>query len=292
MSSGEPVGGSANSRVCASHAKRSRPALQKQRKRPPFRERIVSRPGRHSTYSEDDDELLIQLKEKDKLPWDEIAEYFPERTKGSLQVHYTSKLKNRSQASKYKKRKTTNPAKESAGICPSGFSMDLLDPQLQNALSSSTSVLPATADSTEVAQGSILSTTPGNIESTEVQPLRSSQGVESNLVAIDATEGRWEVEALLAKSKVGNVIWYLVKWAGFRDEDNTWQKRDDISSDLINDFEASYRGNYLGVQLLKKRERRGRIEYFVEWKGRPTGENSWEKEGTISRERILEFEAM
>jgi hypothetical protein len=43
--------------------------------------------------------------------------------------------------------------------------------------------------------------------------------------------------------------------------------------------------------LLKKRERRGRIEYFVEWKGRPALENSWEKEVTINRERILEFEA-
>ena len=137
-----------------------------------------------------------------------------------------------------------------------------------------------------------MSTTSGNIERTEVHLLRRSQGVESNLVAIDTAEGRWEVEALLAKSKVGNVIWYLVKWAGFRDEDNTWQKRDDISSDLINDFEASYRGNYLGVQLLKKRERRGKIEYFVEWKGRPADEFSWEKEATISRERILEFEAM
>ncbi|KFY68489.1 hypothetical protein V496_01034 [Pseudogymnoascus sp. VKM F-4515 (FW-2607)] len=270
---GQSVGGSAHLRVCASHTKRSRPALQKQRKRPPLRERIVSRPGRHSTYSEDDNELLIQLKEDDKLSWDEIAEYFPERTKGSLQVHYTTKLKSRSQTSKYKKRKITDSAKESAGIYPSGSSIDLLDPQLHDALSSSTSILPATADSTEVAHGSILSTTPGDIESTEVQPLR---------IAVDATEGRWEVEALLAKSKVGNVIWYLVKWAGFRDEDNTWQKRDDISSDLINDFEASYRGNYLGVQLLKKRERRGKIEYFVGWKGRPAVENSWEKEVTIN----------
>ncbi|KFY66951.1 hypothetical protein V497_00616 [Pseudogymnoascus sp. VKM F-4516 (FW-969)] len=151
--------------------------------------------------------------------------------------------------------------------------------------------LPATADSTGDAHRSIPSITPGNIESTEVQPLRNSQGGESNLVAIDATEGRWEVEALLAKSNVGNVIWYLVKWAGFRNKDNTWQERDDISSDLINDFEASYRGNYLGVQLLKKRERRGKFEYFVQWKGRPASENSWEKEDTIHRERILEFEA-
>jgi hypothetical protein len=38
------------------------------RERPHLWERVVSRPGRHSTYSEDDDKLLIQLKEKDKLP--------------------------------------------------------------------------------------------------------------------------------------------------------------------------------------------------------------------------------
>jgi hypothetical protein len=180
-------------------------------------------------------------------------------------VHYCTKLKNRSQTSKYKKRKITNSAKESAGIYPSGFSMELLDPQLRDALPS-TLILRATTDSDKAAHGSILST--GNKEHRAAQPRCSSQGVESDLVAIDATEGRWEVEALLAKSKLGNVIWYLVKWAGFRDEDNTWQKRDDISSDLTSDFEASYRGNYLGVHLLKKRERRGRIEYFVEWKGR------------------------
>ena len=164
-----------------------------------MQERVVSRPSRHSTYSEDDDELLIQLKEKDKLPWDEIAEYFPERTKGTLQVHYCTKLKNRSQTSKYKKRKITNSAKESGERYPSRFSMDLLDPQLQDALPSSTSILPATADSTEDAHGSILSTTLGNIESTEVQPLRTSQGVESNLVAINATEGRWRLKRYLRR---------------------------------------------------------------------------------------------
>ncbi len=115
-------------------------------------------------------------------------------------------MKNRLQTSKSKKRKIMDSAKESEGICPSGFSMNLPDPQLQDALPSSTLILPATADSTEDAHGSILSTTPGNTESTEAQPLRSSQGVESNLVAIDATEGAWEVEELLSKSKVGNVI--------------------------------------------------------------------------------------
>ncbi|KFY31613.1 hypothetical protein V493_00962 [Pseudogymnoascus sp. VKM F-4281 (FW-2241)] len=242
------------------------------RERSHLRERVVSRPGRHSTYSKDDNKLLIQLKEKDKLPWDEIAEYFPERTKATLQVHYCTKLKNRSQTSKYEKGK---------GICSSGFSMDLVDPQFRDALPS-TPFVAATADSTKGAHRSILST--GNKEHTAVQPRCSGQGVESD------TDEICEVEALLAKSTVRNVVLYLVKWEGFGDDENTWQEQDDISSDLVDNFEASYQGNF-GVELLKKRERRGKVEYFVKWKGRPTGENSWEKEDTIYSERIREFEA-
>jgi hypothetical protein len=64
-----------------------------------------------------------------------------------------------------------------------------------------------------------------------------------------------------------------VKWEGFGDDQNTWQEQDDISLDLVDNFEASYQGNF-GVELLKKRERRGKIEYFVKWKGRPSSENS------------------
>jgi hypothetical protein len=180
-------------------------------------------------------------------------------------VHYCTKLKNRSQTLKYKKRKITNSAKESGEIYPSGFSMELLDPQLRDALRS-TPFLAATADSTKGAHRSILST--GNKLHTVVQPRCRSQGVESD------TDEICEVEALLAKSTVLDVVWYLVKWEGFGDDENTWQEQNDISSDLVDNFEASYQGNF-GVKLLGKRERRGKIEYFVKWKGRPTGENSW-----------------
>jgi hypothetical protein len=83
-------------------------------------------------------------------------------------VHYCTKLKNCSQTLKYKKRKITNLAKESRERYPSRFSVDLLDPQLQDALPSSTSILLATANLTEDAHRSILSTILGNIESTEV----------------------------------------------------------------------------------------------------------------------------
>jgi len=87
-SSGESVGGSAHPRVCASHAKRSRLALQKQRKR-----------GRLE-YTEQEDNKLMCLK-KEGLPWKGIHRAFSlafprgERSIEALQVRYCTKLKNR-----------------------------------------------------------------------------------------------------------------------------------------------------------------------------------------------------
>lgn len=40
-----------------------------------------------------DDRLLIELKEERSLPWKRIAEYFPGRSVGSLQVRYCTRLK-------------------------------------------------------------------------------------------------------------------------------------------------------------------------------------------------------
>ncbi|KAJ5559583.1 hypothetical protein N7513_001982 [Penicillium frequentans] len=43
----------------------------------------------------EDDRLLIELKEKGDLSWNQIAEHFPGRSKGALQVRYCTRLKNR-----------------------------------------------------------------------------------------------------------------------------------------------------------------------------------------------------
>lgn len=51
-----------------------------------------------------------------------------------------------------------------------------------------------------------------------MQPRCSSQGVESD------TDEIYEVEALLTKSTVRNVVLHLVKWEGFSDDENTWQE--------------------------------------------------------------------
>jgi hypothetical protein len=65
-----------------------------------------------------------------------------------------------------------------------------------------------------------------------------------------------------------------MKWTGFAHEANTWEERNDISLNTIESFEATYKGNHYGIQLLKKRKRQGRVEYFVKWKGRLENENS------------------
>ncbi|KFZ14031.1 hypothetical protein V501_03424 [Pseudogymnoascus sp. VKM F-4519 (FW-2642)] len=71
-------------------------------------------------------------------------------------------------------------------------------------------------------------------EGEDIQQPKNSQGGETDTDEICA------VEALLAKLTVRNVVWYLVKWEGFGDDKNTWQEQDDISSDLVDNFEASY----------------------------------------------------
>ncbi|KAJ5330582.1 hypothetical protein N7476_000365 [Penicillium atrosanguineum] len=45
----------------------------------------------------EDDLLLIKLKEKGDLSWNQIAQHFPGRSKGALQVRYCTRLKNRTE---------------------------------------------------------------------------------------------------------------------------------------------------------------------------------------------------
>ncbi len=59
-------------------------------------QRSNKKPSAHATrFLPDEDELLIELKEKRSLPWNRIMKHFPGRTKGALQVRYSTKLKDR-----------------------------------------------------------------------------------------------------------------------------------------------------------------------------------------------------
>ncbi|KAH8587516.1 NACHT domain-containing protein [Bisporella sp. PMI_857] len=67
-------------------------------------ERTMSRPVRNSRFSSQEDKLLLQLK-REGLSWDEISDRFPERSKGTLQVHYSTKLKPRPESKNTRKRR-------------------------------------------------------------------------------------------------------------------------------------------------------------------------------------------
>lgn len=49
--------------------------------------------GGQNTYTDDENALLKRLKGVENRSWDEIVHYFPHRSRGSLQVHYSTKLK-------------------------------------------------------------------------------------------------------------------------------------------------------------------------------------------------------
>jgi hypothetical protein len=83
----------------------SRSGDRRDSERLPVQERTVSRPARNSRFSREEDILLLRLKEEEGLSWDEISDRFPERSKGTLQVHYSTKLKPRLVTSKNTKKR-------------------------------------------------------------------------------------------------------------------------------------------------------------------------------------------
>lgn len=44
-------------------------------------------------FTQEEDALLVELKENKNLTWKQIADFFPGRTSGTLQVRYCTKLK-------------------------------------------------------------------------------------------------------------------------------------------------------------------------------------------------------
>jgi hypothetical protein len=88
---------------------RSGDSMDKQRS-PPL-ESSFGRTGRHSTFTADDDALLVELKEERRLSWAETADHFPGRKKGTLQVRYCTKLKQGPE----RPQRATKDIKEKAG---------------------------------------------------------------------------------------------------------------------------------------------------------------------------------
>lgn len=56
--------------------------------------------------------------------------------------------------------------------------------------------------------------------------------------AMDSDDDQFEVERLIKKRRFGKGIQYLVKWRGYPDSENTWEKTKDIHPSMVAAFEV------------------------------------------------------
>jgi hypothetical protein len=56
--------------------------------------------------------------------------------------------------------------------------------------------------------------------------------------AIDPEDSQWKVENLVEKQRIGRTVQYRVKWLGYPDSENSWEKKKDIGPETVAAFEA------------------------------------------------------
>jgi hypothetical protein len=56
--------------------------------------------------------------------------------------------------------------------------------------------------------------------------------------ALDPEDNQWRVEKSVEKRRIGRAIQYLVKWLGYPDSENSWERKKDIDLDTVAAFEA------------------------------------------------------
>ncbi|KAL7940062.1 hypothetical protein V8C42DRAFT_338658 [Trichoderma barbatum] len=91
--------------------------------------------------------------------------------------------------------------------------------------------------------------------------------------------------------------WYLTKWFNWEDEDNEWRKPHDLPSEMVAEYDATFKGNSFGVLIGKRRRQKvikGRkeeiIEYQMQWTGLSLRKASWLPAIEIDEGLIKEFE--
>ena len=116
-----------------------------------------------------------------------------------------------------------------------------------------------------------------------------------------------KVQKLVDKRKRKGKIEYLVQWFRCSKDKNSWEPESNIiDKKLIKDFECQWSAmlqirlnqkapvadSFMVERLVKKRKRKGKIEYLVEWFRHSTDENSWEPESNIiDKTLIKDFES-
>merc|ERR1712083_68912 len=123
----------------------------------------------------------------------------------------------------------------------------------------------------------------------------------------------YTVENVLRRKAYGSNVSHLMKWKGYPSNLNTWEPSENVKHlDLIKLFEEdreqnignsngkSFRKSYSDAigkiwdveEVVKKRVKKGEVEYYLKWKGLEDVYNTWEPRKTVKHDNIVKrFEA-
>ena len=110
----------------------------------------------------------------------------------------------------------------------------------------------------------------------------------------DSFEEEYEVEKILKKRHRKGKVEYYVKWKNY--EEWTWEPLDNLANipDMIKKFESAQASEeieeseteeYEVEEVLKKRHKKGKVEYYVKWKNYE--EWTWEPTSNLENAKIL-----
>ena len=121
------------------------------------------------------------------------------------------------------------------------------------------------------------------------------------------SEDDYSVEKVIDKRIAKNgKIEYLLKWKGYRDEESTWEPKENLNCQkLMEDFEKEHAGRKRKIKVEQNDEegftvervidrrigKSGRVEYLLKWKGYRQEESTWEpRENLNCKQLIQDFE--
>ena len=78
--------------------------------------------------------------------------------------------------------------------------------------------------------------------STDFQSTRSTKKDKKQKITTETNTQIYEIDALLDKRRRANTTEYLVKWAGYKFSESTWEPKENIKSkSLLKNFEKEYK---------------------------------------------------
>ena len=116
----------------------------------------------------------------------------------------------------------------------------------------------------------------------------------------DDDDEEFVIEKIVDERGTGKKKEYLVKFKDYGDDDNTWTSKDDVSSELIKEYENKKKKDsqpeqngdeYEIEKIVEERTVGKNKEYLVKWKGWKDEDNTWEPKENLTAAIIKKYEA-